>query len=663
MSNIFNIDLVDDNYIVLGDISFLVKDRRFVLMAKSLFNASIDNERFILPIKNKDKKNQLYDLIKFFEKFNFIIETTDKVNEKEKSFFKEEESFFEFSNNARKIRNDEFNTEIELLEKFKDFKRTLEVKLFRRLYHLQMLSAFHMAFSQNSCNFAVPGAGKTSIVYGAYAYLKSLSKDNPKYVNKLLVIGPLSSFAPWEKEYKECFNKEVSSQRMSGDTTISRGEKEQHLYSAKPKELTLISHAGVPLLETEIIDFLKSNKVMVVVDEAHRIKNANGIWGNSVVEISKEATSRVILTGTPVPNGYEDIFNLYRFLYPFKYKDILQIHYDQLKEMTKNSLSYDDIRIQRFIENISPYFIRIKKKDLKDRLPLEVTETIVEVEMDEHQREIYDFIEEKYIKSFQKDSSAGVKDFLNKAKLIRLRQASTNPSLLIKPIQNSLEYLGEDVDPNIKYTEANDLNIDDVEMFKKILNYEQLSIPHKFVKIKEVLEKNIFINKGKAIIWTIFIENAKQLQKYLSKQDIPSKLLIGEVPQEERENIIDKFNNPDNLEFQVVIANPFAVAESISLHKGCHNAIYLERDYNASNFLQSKDRIHRVGLEKDTVTNYYYIVSKDSIDTVINNRLHTKIERMEKIIDEEIPLFSRINDSDETDIISELLDEYAKRTK
>lgn len=659
----FQVDIIDDNYIVKGDITSLLKDKKLILMAKSLFNANIDSERFILPIQNKNKKNQLYDLKKFFERFDFIINTSDEVNEKEKSFFKEEENFIKFSNDARKIRNDEFDTEIELLEKFKDFKRTLEEKMFRRLYHLQMLSSFHMAFSQNSCNFAVPGAGKTSIVYGAYTYLKSLPKDNPKYVDKLLVIGPLSSFAPWEKEYKECFNVEVESQRMSGDIAISKIAKKQHLYSAKPKELTLISHAGVPLLETEIIDFLKSNKVMVVVDEAHRIKNANGIWGNSVVEISKEATSRIILTGTPLPNGYEDIFNLYRFLYPFKYKDILQIHYDQLKEMTKNSLSYDDIRVQRFIENISPYFIRIKKKDLKDRLPLKVTETIIEVKMDEHQREIYDFIEEKYIKTFQKDSSGGVKDFLNKAKLIRLRQASTNPSLLIKPIQNSLEYLGEDVDPNIKYTEANDLNIDDVEMFKKILNYEQLSIPHKFVKIKEVLEKNIFINKGKAIIWTIFIQNAKQLQKYLSKQNIPSKLLIGEVPQEERENTIDKFNNPDNLEFQVVIANPFAVAESISLHKGCHNAIYLERDYNASNFLQSKDRIHRVGLEKDVVTNYYYIVSKDSIDKVINNRLNTKIERMEKIIDEEIPLFSRINDSDETDIISELLDEYAKRTK
>jgi SNF2 family DNA or RNA helicase len=663
MSKIFKIDIENDNYIVSGDIESLLKNKKIILMAKSLFKVYIQEETLILPIKNINKKNQLYDLIKFFERFGFVTNTSSEVKERELAFEREQNNFLEFSLKAKKIRNDEFDTEPELLENFKDFKIVLENSMARKLYPLQLLSSFHMAFSQNSCNFAVPGAGKTSIVYGAYAYLKSLPQDNPKYVDKLLVIGPLSSFAPWENEYKECFNKKADSQRMSGNASILRIEKEQHLYSAKPREITLISHAGVPLLEKEIIDFLKSNKVMVVVDEAHRIKNANGIWGNSVVEISKEATSRVILTGTPVPNGYEDIFNLYRFLYPFKYKDILQIHYDQLKEMTKNSLSFEDERVKTFIQNISPYFIRIKKKDLKDRLPLTITENIINVEMDDYQKEIYEFIEEKYIKTFQHNSSGTVQNVLNKAKLIRLRQASTNPSLLIKPLKDSLEYYEENNDPNDKFTDINDLNIDDIGMFKKILNYEQISTPLKFIKIKELLEEKIFINNGKAIIWTIFIQNAEQLQKYLNKQNISSKLLIGKIQQEERERTIEKFNNPKNVEFQVIIANPFSVAESISLHHGCHNAIYLERDYNASNFLQSKDRIHRVGLSQDVVTNYYYLISNNSIDTVINNKLNIKVERMEKIIDEDIPLFSRINDSDETDIIKGLIEDYVKRTK
>jgi SNF2 family DNA or RNA helicase len=202
---------------------------------------------------------------------------------------------------------------------------------------------------------------------------------------------------------------------------------------------------------------------------------------------------------------------------------------------------------------------------------------------------------------------------------------------------------------------------DDSTVLSKIYNYQKIETPKKFVEVKRLLEEKILANNGKAIIWTIFIQNAKQLQEYLNNNGITSKLLIGEVEQTDREVIIDKFNDPNNSEFQVVIANPFAVSESISLHKGCHNAIYMERDYNCSNFLQSKDRIHRYGLAAGQETNYYYILSKDSIDGVINDKLGEKIKRMEKIIDEDIPLFTRINDSDETDLIKALINDYAKR--
>jgi SNF2 family DNA or RNA helicase len=110
-----------------------------------------------------------------------------------------------------------------------------------------------------------------------------------------------------------------------------------------------------------------------------------------------------------------------------------------------------------------------------------------------------------------------------------------------------------------------------------------------------------------------------------------------------------------------VIANPFTVAESISLHKGCHNAIYMERDYNCGNFLQSKDRIHRVGLEPDQITRYYYFLSENSIDEVINQKLDEKAQRMSKVIDGEIPLLSILDDDNETDLIQALIESYDKR--
>ena len=618
----------------------------------------MENEGSVeIPFESKTKIITLQGIQGLLERFGFTIDLRESVREEESAYHNEQENFKFFSENARKIRNDEFSDNIELVRNFENFKEVLENRLARKLYPLQMLSAFHMAFSQNVCNFAVPGSGKTSIAYGAYAYLKSLPKEHTKYVDKILVIGPLSSFAPWEKEYEHCFGREVKSQRLSGDPTLSKGKKEQHLYSSNPEELTLISHKGVEGLGKGIMDFLRQNKVMVVVDEAHRIKNPEGVWGKSVVEIAKEAVSRIILTGTPAPNGYEDLYNLFRFLYPFKFQDILQIHYGQLKNLTKTAVSNDDKRVQGFVENIKPYFIRIKKSDLN--LP-RIEEHMIPVAMDSNHRDIYDFIERKHVDFFKSNPSLIFKDVF-KSKLIRLRQAATNPSLLLKSLQDALENSEYGRDPNLHFAEINNESIDDSVIFKKIVEYEEIGIPQKFVEIKELLENRILSNSEKAIVWTIFIKNAEELGKYLGEHGIKSRILIGRVPQAERESIVENFNNPDNRDFCVVIANPFSVSESISLHNGCHNAIYMERDYNAASFLQSKDRIHRVGLADDVVTNYFYFISDESIDSVINDKLNLKIKRMEKIIDQEIPLFNRVNDSDETDVITSLLEDYARR--
>lgn len=643
------------NFILTGDVERIRSNSRLLFSLKRLGYTS-SSAAILVPYDNRSKIKTLQELQMLLEKFSLIPSLSQETKDDVASFYREQTTFKEFSDKARNIRNNEFEANPQLVDNFGTFQSTLKKVLVRPLYPLQLLSAFHMAFSQNACNFAVPGSGKTSIVYGAFAYLKSLPVDDPKHVDKLLVIGPLSSFAPWENEYEECFGLRPEVQRLSGDPTILRDHKEQHLYSGDPAELTLIFHGGVESLQDEIVSFLKKNKTMVVVDEAHRIKNPEGVWGKSAVAIAKEAKSRIVLTGTPVPNGYEDLYNLFQYLYPFKFKDILNAHYGNLQDMTENSHPDDD-RVKDFINNISPYFIRIKKADL--HLP-PVNDQVIEVAMDARQREIYDFIETKYIKAFTSSSSATVKDVLNRAKLIRLRQAATNPALLLKPIGETLDR--EDYDSRI-YSGGRmpEEFQDDSQILSAIYSYAKTEIPTKFIEIKRLLDEHILPNGGKAIIWTIFVQNAKELQKYLDKNGIGSRLLIGEIEQHEREVTIGQFNDPENAEFRVIIANPFSVSESISLHKGCHNAIYMERDYNCSNFLQSKDRIHRYGLPPDQETNYWYLLSKDSIDGVINSKLHEKVTRMERIIDDDIPLFARIHDSDESDLVQALINDYAKR--
>jgi SNF2 family DNA or RNA helicase len=242
-------------------------------------------------------------------------------------------------------------------------------------------------------------------------------------------------------------------------------------------------------------------------------------------------------------------------------------------------------------------------------------------------------------------------------------QAATNPNLLKQPLDTFFreEGLGDG------------LYIDDTEIIKKILHYAEVEqVPQKFTVVKDLIA-NLLSKGEKVIVWGTFIQTAKEFQRYLAGYGVESRLLIGEVPVERddvpmanietREKIIWEFHRVDS-SFQVIIANPFAVSESISLHQACHNAIYLERTFNATHFIQSKDRIHRVGLPKETLTHYYFVLSEDSVDETIHERLAEKERRMLEIIEgQEIPLFAENMDYDvdlENDIKA-IIRDYVRR--
>ena len=74
-----------------------------------------------------------------------------------------------------------------------------------------------------------------------------------------------------------------------------------------------------------------------------------------------------------------------KFIYPFKYKTILNFHYQNLIDLT-NSSTYDNERVQQLKNNISPFFIRIRKSDLN--LP-PVKDQLIQVEMGKNQKFIY----------------------------------------------------------------------------------------------------------------------------------------------------------------------------------------------------------------------------------------------------------------------------------
>jgi SNF2 family DNA or RNA helicase len=646
------IDSDDDGnkFIISGNLSDVLGKPEIKFYLKSFLYANFIEESIEIPYEVESKEKVLDKILKSFQRYGIDLGKSDNINRELKSYFQEEENFKHFSLAARLIRNNNCNQ-----NEFELFTSIICAKVVNRdLYPLQLLSAYHLAFSQNACNFSVPGSGKTSIVYGAYSYLKWLPEDNPKHVDKLLIVGPLNSFGPWEQEYEACFGLKPRSKRLHG--TVPREGRVKTLRSINPPEMLLIPYQGLPTITDEVISFLKANRTMVVLDEAHRIKNVEGgVIANAALQIATFAKARVVLTGTPMPQGYQDLNNLFKFIWPSK--DLIGFKLFQLEEMTNNP---NDDRIPTLIDNISPFFIRIRKSHLN--LPKPNDNPPIMVDMGPIQRRVYDYIESSYL-----DRMVGVlsntpsfTDVIARAKLIRLMQAATNPNLLLKPLEQFFD------DQRL----PSDILINDVDIMKDIARYQQNEVPQKFYQILSLL--NQIINEGgKAVIWTSFVQNIHDLSDFLIRNDVDNRMIYGAVPidldeneidVETRESIIRDFHKPDS-SFNVIIANPHAISESISLHKVCHNAIYADRTFNAGHFIQSKDRIHRYGLKPTDVINYYYILSNNSVDTTIHLRLIEKEARMNSIIEgSEIPLFNNIDDSDlaDDDIRAIILD-YVKR--
>ena len=644
---------------LLGEINALQKHRYAWGFVKDYLNPIVKTDRIVIPVGDAEPVSVLSKVRDMLVKYKFSEEQSESSSKVLLNFYEEERKFSAFSEKAQKIRNNECDT-----REFQEFENAVASNLPNRsLYPLQLLSAYHLAFSQNACNFSVPGAGKTSIVYGAYAYLHSLPVIHHKYVDKLLIVGPLSSFGPWELEYAECFgHAPVVKRLISG---LSRAEKQSYLISGHACELTLISYASLTSLDEYLGFFLRNNKVMVVLDEAHKAKNSSGgIIAQAVLNLAKHCSARVVLTGTPAPNGYEDIYNMFKFIWPTK--NVIGFEVNQLRDITARG---DEQRVSRLIANISPYFIRIKKSDLN--IPPATVHPPVLVDMGPIQRRIYDFIERKYVDAMIEDGPAAMssrfKAMLAQARMIRLMQAASDPSMLKTPLR---EFMEDDECPVEAYQA-----IDDADVLSAILIYEETEIPAKYQVVKDLVEK-IIAEGGKVVVWATFIHTIHGIKDYLSQNGIAAQELYGAIPVEHegitddsddtiltRERIVREFQNPD-CPFKVIIANPFAVAESISLHKACHNAIYMERSFNAAHFVQSKDRIHRYGLAPGTETNYYYVLSRNSVDETIDIRLSEKERRMAEIMDSmPIPLFNNVSADFGDEDIKALIRDYVRRTK
>ncbi len=638
--------------VISGELESLRRSQLFAAFLRKHRGEFQSEQSAIVPCSNTDLASIYRTLKKILERIQISVGEADYLSRSMQAVREDEEYFEEYSRLAEAI----WHGEIEP-EGLNGFALTISKKCpGRKLYPLQLLAAYHLAFSQHSCNFSVPGSGKTTIVLAAYAFLKA-QVDNHRHVDHLLIVGPLSSFRAWEEEFHALFGREPKVKRISG--IVPAHERHAYLrghrYDERNSEMTLTSYQSFMGAEEDFRGFLHSPKrrVMMVLDEAHYVKREDGEWAAAVLRTAPFAASRVVLTGTPAPNGYEDLHNLFRFIHPDR--DIIGFPLGTLKTMSAGHLPK---AVENLKERVRPFFTRIRKRDL-GLAP--TSEERVVVPMGAEQQLIYREIEQLIIPRIR-DSFDPRRLTLLKARLIRMRQAATNPSLLLGPLDADGVFESDHRDP---------VSGAEVAIAQRVESFDSARHLRKLEEVQRLVTK-VVQSEGKVVVWSYFLGNLALLLRELSGCAEIVKVISGATPisdsdveeasgLQSREQIIRLFNTTSRT--AVLIANPQAVGESISLHKAADTAIYFDRDFNAAKFIQSKDRIHRYDPDGGSPKMYYYIISENTVEEVIDQRLEIKEERMAKLIDtDDIPLFDiALSDDESMEDIRAIIRAYENR--
>jgi SNF2 family DNA or RNA helicase len=453
----------------------------------------------------------------------------------------------------------------------------------------------------------VPGAGKTSV---------ELARILINDLDRVIVFVPNELVSDeWQAEVEECFPENTYKQ------VVLNGNLENfNLYLdtllTSEKSIGYVNYAQIQDKEKEnsLKSFFLDNRTHLVLDESHKIKggkkpnrNKPSSRGSALLRLALFAERRDILTGTPMPHGIWDLISQMEFLYPYSGLD--------------QSILVNEDSPKNAVQGI---FSRTTKSDLKEHLP-DFKDYKQPVEMKIAQMAFYESVVNFYAREFHGVPLNTITDNVRKA-VKRIIELSVDPYNVVKKIREE----DDSISDFFKMDAKESLGLDKVLQEGKISNKMQAAI---------TMAEEIVAQGEKVVIWSNFRNPIILLEEQL--QHLGAVTLFGGTT--DVKESVDLFKN--DIETMVLIGNPQKGGEGISLHKACHNAIYLDRDYDAGKYLQSRDRIHRIGLSnpKSIICNYYFLESvhpgTDADHPVIDERvsinIRKKLEKMEKLLSDE----------------------------
>lgn len=446
----------------------------------------------------------------------------------------------------------------------------------------------------NGANFSVPGAGKTTVTFALHLLTRAS-------VGTMIVVAPRNAFPAWENVIDECVLPTASDAVREPFTALVGGEAKIEALLATNAKRYIISYDQLVRVDALIERYLSTHRVHLVLDESHRMKaGVQSQRGSALLRMGHLAVRRDILSGTPMPQQSLDIESQLDFLWPGTGLGS-RIATGEAPRLVLGNL-----------------YVRTTKKDLN--LPPRHRET-VRVKLTDAHLAFYGVLKDDVHARASEIRSGrnGIALIKARKSVIRLLQAAVNPELVAETIQDSA---------NPEKAGA---------LLKAVLD-EGVSAR---VLAAVALAEKLVAEGRKVLIWTIFTSTLRQIENALAH--LQPALIYGavglgdEAEDASRQGQLRRFKQDPNC--MVMIANPAAAAEGISLHMHCHDAIYVDRSYNATHYLQSIDRIHRLGLPPDTKTTIYVLQNilpsgVGSIDRSVGRRLTAKIRGMQVLLDD-----------------------------
>ena len=322
---------------------------------------------------------------------------------------------------------------------------------------------------------------------------------------------------------------------------------------------------------------------MIVIDEAHRLKNKQA----KILQFLKELSCKrfLLMTGTPLQNNTEELWSLLNFIEPNEFNSLpgfLQ-RYGNLETHEQ---------VEELQENIRPYLLRRLKEEVEKSIP-PLQETIIDVELTNLQKTYYRAIYERNRNFLCKGTATPQLSNME----MQLRKCCNHP-FMIKGVQQSM---------------SNTLSEDD--KLKKMIESSG-----KMVLLDKLLPKLKSQGK-KVLIFSQFTQMLNLLEEYLHSKGYKYERLDGSVKASDRTASIERFNTNEQ-QIDVFLLSTRAGGLGINL-TSAQVVIIFDSDWNPQNDVQATARAHRIGQTEEVQV--YRLVTARTYEAQMFERASKKL--------------------------------------